>query len=117
MEGLRIALIVAMVCSLSGCAMIMGTATGALTGAIDAPAETYRANRDAFAEYPVLFTADALVMAPLGMATGPLFGLVKGMALDIQWVIGQVEYGDVFFSYGRESIWRPHTITWPSDTD
>ena len=104
--------VVAMVFALSGCAMIIGTATGALTGAVDAPAETYRHNREAFAEYPILFTPDVLVMGPLGIATGPLFGFAKGLALDVQWTIGDVRYGEVFSSYKEESIWRPHTVKW-----
>ena len=115
MKTLRIVLVVAMVCVLSGCAMITGTVTGALTGAVDAPAETYRHNREGFADYPILFAADVLVMGPLGIATGPLFGMGKGLALDVQWVIGQVRYGDVFGSYDKASIWRPHTLTWPSE--
>ncbi len=114
MRTLQIVLVIAIVCALSGCAMITGTVTGALTGAVDAPAETYRHNREAFADYAILFTPDVLIMGPLGIATGPVFGFVKGLALDIQWTIGQVSYGDVFGSYGETSIWRPHTVKWPS---
>jgi hypothetical protein len=49
--------------------MITGTATGALTGAGDAPAETYRANREAFKQNPVLFGFDAVVIH--GQSTKP----------------------------------------------
>ena len=96
----------------AGCAMITGTVTGAITGAVDAPAETYRANREGFKQNPVLFSFDAVVIGPIGIVTGPVFGLFKGMSLDIQWVIGQVRYGDVFGSYRPQSIWRPHTLKW-----
>ncbi len=114
MKTLRIVLVVAMAFLLSGCAMITGTVTGAFTGAIDAPAETYRHNREAFAEHPILFAPDALIMGPVGIVIGPIFGLSKGVALDVQWTIGQVDYADVFGSYGKVSIWRPYTLSWPS---
>ncbi len=114
MNTVRVLLIVAMACVLSGCAMVTGTATGAFTGALDAPAENYRRNREIFAEHPIMFAPNALIMGPIGLATGPLFGLGKGLALDIQWVVGQVNYGDVFGSYNETSIWRPHTLEWSS---
>jgi hypothetical protein len=66
-----------------------------------------------FADYPILFSVDALVMGPLGFVTGPLFGFGKGLALDIQWVINQVDYSEVFASYRPTSIWRPFTLAWP----
>jgi uncharacterized protein YceK len=102
---------------LSGCATITGTATGAFTGLVDAPAETYRHNSEAFHEHPMLYGLDALVIAPIGAVTGPVFGFVKGISLDLQWVVGQVEYGDAFGSYGPASIWRPHTVQWPVKED
>ena len=98
---------------LSGCAMITGTATGAFTGAVDAPAQTYRANCQAFVAHPILYGLDAAIIGPIGLVFGPLFGLGKGLSLDIQWCIGQVEYADVFGTYGPPSIWRPYTLRWP----
>ena len=56
---------------------------------------------------------DALVIGPLGFATGPVMGFVKGVSLDIQWVSDHVDYGDAFGTCGEASIWRPHTIYWP----
>jgi hypothetical protein len=105
--------LLATLCLTSGCATITGTVSGPLTGMIDAPAETYRANRYVFADYPILFSVDALVMGPFGIVTGPLFGFCKGLALDIQWVINQVDYSEVFGSYRPTSIWRPFTLVWP----
>jgi len=97
--------------------MITGTVTGAFTNAVDAPAETYRQNREGFAKHPILFALDALVVGPVGLATGPVCGLAKGLALDIQWTIGQVNYGDAFGTYGPASIWRPATWEWPSNAE
>lgn len=99
--------------TLSGCAMLTGTATGAFTGAVDLPAETYRQNCQAFVSHPILYSLDAVVLGPIGLVFGPVFGMGKGLALDIQWVIGQVYYGDVFGTYGPTSIWRPYTLRWP----
>ena len=101
---------------LSGCATVTGAATGALTGAVDAPAEVYRAKRAEFENYPILHGPNALIFSLVGVATGPLFGLAKGASLDIPSAIGQVEYAEVFGSYRPVSIWRPHTIRWPSKT-
>jgi hypothetical protein len=106
--------LLATICLTSGCATITGTVSGPLTGMIDAPAQTYRANRDVFADYPILFSVDALVMGPFGIVTGPLFGFGKGLSLDIQWVISQVDYSEVFGSYRPTSIWRPFTLIWPT---
>jgi hypothetical protein len=112
MRTLTILAAVAAIAFLSGCATITGTATGALTGIVDAPAETYRHNQEAFKENPMLYGLDALVIAPIGFVTGPLFGFIKGVSVDLQWVVGHVRYGDVFGSYGNASIWRPHTVQW-----
>ncbi len=97
---------------LTGCATVTGTVTGAFTGAIDLPAEVYRANPKAFHEHPLCYGFDAIVVAPMGVVLGPLMGFIKGLSLDIQWAVGKVSYSDVFGSYERESIWRPHTIHW-----
>ena len=115
---MRTAAIVALVVGLSvftGCAMITGTATGALTGAVDAPAETYRHNVGTFEEYPMLHGGNVLIMGPIGIGTGPVLGLTKGLALDVQCcIVGDVRYGDVFGTYGQRSIWRPYTSQWPA---
>jgi len=100
-------------CAGAGCATVTGTVTGAVTNAIDCPAENYRANRERFDEVPVLHSLNAVVLGPVGFATGPVFGFAKGLALDIQWVMGQMEYEDVFRTYGPASIWRPFTFSWP----
>lgn len=114
MNRLLAVVLLTTVCLTSGCATITGTVTGPLTGMIDAPAETYRANRDVFADYPIFFGIDALVMGPIGIVTGPIFGFGKGLSLDIQWVISQVNYSEVFGSYSATSIWRPFTLDWPT---
>jgi len=81
---------------------------------VDAPAEVYRHNREAFTEHPIWFAPDALIIGPIGIATGPLLGMAKGLALDIQWVLDQMDYSEVFASYREQSIWRPHTLKWQS---
>lgn len=117
MKTILVLAAVAALVLLSGCATITGTVTGAITGAVDAPAETYRHNADAFHEHPMLYGLDVLVIAPVGIVTGPVFGFVKGVSLDTQWVADHVEYGDAFGSYGPTSIWRPHTVQWPVKED
>jgi hypothetical protein len=104
----------AMLMACSGCAMITGTVTGAFTGAVDLPAETYRQNRLAFEQHPMLYGVDCLIVAPCGIVGGPVVGLVKGVSLDIEWVCGKMGYGVVFGSYREASIWRPWTINWSS---
>jgi len=99
----------------TGCATVAGTASGIPMGAIDAPAEAYRHNREAFDNYPILHGVNVLVMVPVGAATGPLFGLGKGIALDVQCAIGHQSYSNVFNSYGKASIWRPWTLRWETD--
>jgi len=113
MRIIAIALLAASLLALSGCATVTGTLTGAFTNAVDAPAENYRANRAQFDDVPILHAPNALILAPVGVATGPFLGFAKGLALDIQSVIGQVDYADVFGSYGPASIWRPFTFRWP----
>lgn len=117
MRILTTTVLVAALFVFSGCAMITGTATGAFTGGVDAPAETYRAKRAEFDEFPMLHGLNALFMGPVGVVTGPVLGLVKGLSLDIQWTIGQVDYAEVFGSYGQASIWRPWTFQWPIKTE
>ena len=112
MKTLTVVVVVSLACLLCGCATVTGAVTGAFTGAVDAPAETYRHNREAFEKYPILFGVDVLVMVPAGIITGPLFGLGKGAALDVQCMMDDMEYGEVFGSYGKTSIWRPYTLNW-----
>lgn len=95
-----------------GCATMTGLVTGAFTGAVDAPAQVYRHNRGEMTRHPEYWIYDVLILGPIGFAAGPLAGLAKGFGLDMQWLLGQVEYKDVFGGYGRESIWRPYTIHW-----
>ena len=117
---MRVSVVAALALSvfiLSGCAMITGTVTGAFTNAVDAPAETYRHNCKAFHDYPILYGCDALVMGPVGIVTGPVFGFVKGLSLDVEWVTGKISYGTVFGTYQAASIWRPYTIQWHSQPD
>ncbi len=97
---------------LSGCATVTGTLAGAPMGMIDAPAETYRHNRDAFDDYPILHGLNVIVMAPVGTVTGPVFGFTKGIALDVQCILGYQTYDNVFNSYDEPSVWRPYTLRW-----
>lgn len=114
MRTILILALILMALTLSGCAMIAGTVTGAPFGAIDAPAETYRQNKGSFEEFPLFYALDVVIIGPIGFVTGPIFGCFKGLSLDIQWCTGKVDYSDVFGSYGQMSIWRPHTVQWPS---
>jgi hypothetical protein len=109
--------LLAVVTLAGGCATVTGTVTGALTGAVDAPAETYRHNREAFEKEPMLFGVNALGMGAVGIVTGPVFGLGKGLSLDVQCLIGQMDYRTVFRSYDEPSIWRPHTVHWSPKED
>jgi len=112
MRSLGLATLVVILLTVTGCATVTGTVTGAFTGAVDLPSQTRIQNEKAFNNYPMLYGFNALIMGPIGIVTGPLTGLMKGMALDVQWMSGQVRYGNVFGSCDRESIWRPHTFVW-----
>lgn len=101
---------------LPGCATVTGVATGAFTSAVDAPAEAYRQNREAFIKYPALFGLDAIFIGPAGFVSGPAFGLVKGASLDVQCAIGLMDYEQVFHTYDQASIWRPWTLRWQAHT-
>jgi hypothetical protein len=104
----------AMLLACSGCATVTGLVTGAFTGAVDLPAETYRQNKVAFEQNPMLYGVDVIVLAPCGIVGGPVVGLVKGVSLDIEWVCSKVRYGQVFGTYHEASIWRPWTMKWHS---
>jgi len=95
-----------------GCAGITGLVTGAFTGAVDLPAETYRHNQLAFEHNPMLYGLDCLIVAPLGIAGGPVVGLCKGLSLDVEWVCGWMRYDQAFGTYKEASVWRPWTIHW-----
>lgn len=95
-----------------GCAAIPGLLTGGFTGAVDAPMQVYRAHRTFMDRNPIYWTFNVILMGPLGMAAGPIVGFGKGLALDIQWLLGQIGYDRVFGTYREESIWRPYTIHW-----
>ncbi|MCO5170903.1 MAG: hypothetical protein M9894_31630 [Planctomycetes bacterium] len=110
-RALGLALTLALALS-PGCATLPGMLTGAFTGAVDAPMEVYRHHRVLFDRHPIYWPFNVLFFVPLGIAAGPLVGMAKGIALDIQWLLGQRSYPQVFGSYSEESIWRPYTITW-----
>lgn len=95
-----------------GCATLPGMLTGGFTGAVDAPAQVYRYHRAHFDRNPIWWPFNLVLFVPLGIATGPLVGMAKGVALDVQWLIGQIGYGRVFTTYREPSIWRPFTIHW-----
>ena len=96
----------------SGCATIMGTATGAFTGLVDGPAAVAAANEEAFRDHPEYWVLDVLVVAPLSAVVGPLAGFIKGVAIDVQWVRDELDYGEAFGTYRAPSIWRPWTLHW-----
>jgi len=95
-----------------GCAALTGLATGAFTGAVDAPAQVYRHHRGEMNRHPEYWVYNVFLLGPVGLVAGPLAGFAKGFGLDIQWLLGQVDYAEVFGEYGRESVWRPYTIHW-----
>ena len=72
----------------------------------------YRHNREAFDETPIYWPFNIVFVAPLGGLVGSLTGFAKGIALDVEWVLGKTEYGQVFGAYDTESIWRPITLDW-----
>jgi hypothetical protein len=96
----------------SGCATITATATGALTGLVDGPAEVARAKEDTFRDHPEYWVLDVVVVAPLAAVFGPLGGFIKGIAVDVQWIRGEVTYGRAFGTYQGPSVWRPWTMHW-----
>jgi hypothetical protein len=95
-----------------GCAALTGLATGAFTGAVDAPAQVYRKNRSTIDHHPEYWPFNVIFMAPIGFVFGPIAGFAKGLALDIQWLIGRTRYKRSFTTYRKPSVWRPYTIHW-----
>lgn len=94
-----------------GCATIPGLLTGGFTGAVDAPMQVYRANRTFLDRNPIYWTFNVILIGPLGLAAGPIVGMAKGIALDVEWLLDEIGYRRVFTTYREPSIWRPYTIT------
>lgn len=95
-----------------GCATVTGLVTGPFTGAADLPLEVYRHKKREFDRTPLYWAPNVLVFAPLGLAAGPVLGLAKGIALDVQWLLGKMNYGQAFGTFRRPSIWRPFMPFW-----
>jgi hypothetical protein len=110
--GLALALSILAGTLLPGCATMTGLMTGAFTGAVDAPAQVYRYNRGEFHRNPIYWPFNLILFVPLGLAAGPIVGMAKGIALDVEWCMGRTPYDPVFGSYRDPSIWRPYTIHW-----
>jgi hypothetical protein len=106
----RLCLCAALATAAPSCATITGIATGALTGLIDGPRQVATHYEDTYHKHPEYWAANVLIIAPLSCAFGPFFGMVKGIALDVQWLCGETRYCEAFGSLGRPSIWRPYTI-------
>jgi len=116
-SGRRLARGLALLCGLwlagaSGCATLTGLVTGGFTGLVDAPAQMYRYHEGEFNRHPEYWPYNILFVSPVGMGFGPLAGMAKGIALDVEWCLGEVSYGRVFGSYRDVSVWRPYTIHW-----
>ena len=99
-----------LLCLAPGCATVTGVVTGAPMGLVDAPSQVYYHGKKSFDEHPEYWTVNVLIIAPLGFVLGPVGGLVKGIAADMRCLTGQTSYGEVFGTYGQESVWRPWTI-------
>jgi hypothetical protein len=93
-----------------GCAAMTGLVTGAFTGAVDAPAQVYRLNRGEMDHHPEYWVYNVMLAGPIGFATGAIVGFAKGIALDVNWLLGRVRYHRVFTTYKARSVWRPFTI-------
>jgi hypothetical protein len=93
-----------------GCATIVGTSTGAITGMVDLPSETYKQS-ETVRDFPVLLPAMVIMTVAIGAGAGPLAGFFKGVSDDVQWVVGWVGYGKVFGTFEKASIWRPWTFS------
>ncbi|HEX6813737.1 MAG TPA: hypothetical protein VF384_19105 [Planctomycetota bacterium] len=100
---------------LPGCATVTGLVTGAFTGFVDLPSELIhkgQLNPESGETWAV-----AIVMAPVGFALGPLFGLIKGVGLDISASRGTSSTSEQFGTYGRISIWRPYAFHWTGENN
>jgi hypothetical protein len=112
MRVLRILVAAAGLYVLTGCASLTGLVTGPFTGAVDAPAQVYRQNPAWFDQYPITWSLNVLVVAPIGIVCGAPVGFAKGIALDVQWAIDHIDYGSAFEGYGPATVWRPYTWQW-----
>ena len=105
-----LACILAAVALLPSCATITGTATGAFTGLVDLPNELiYKEKLKSNVAETWLIV---VLAAPVGFAMGPVFGFVKGFALDVSAVTGAIPVGEEFGTYHRASVWRPYSYDW-----
>ena len=95
---------------LTGCSTITGTVTGAFTGFVDLPTEIIREQELATDSGDTWLIA--MVAAPIGFVGGPIFGFIKGVALDVSALNGSLTYSEEFNTYGRASVWRPYTYYW-----
>ena len=110
LRGLRAVGLFAAASCLSGCATITGTVTGPFTGFVDLPTEIIREQELATdAGHTWLI---AMVAAPVGFVGGPIFGFIKGVALDVSALNGSLSYSEEFGTYDRASVWRPYTFYW-----
>ncbi|MEZ6036060.1 MAG: hypothetical protein R3F29_01180 [Planctomycetota bacterium] len=94
----------------AGCSTITGTLTGPFTGFVDLPREIMHEQHmrpDAASTWVV-----ALFAAPVGAACGPVFGFVKGIALDINAMNGTLSTAEEFGTMNRASVWRPYAFDW-----
>lgn len=93
-----------------GCATIVGTVTGAFTNAVDMPRLMLDPDRHGTEPSPDAVPLIALVFVPIGIVTGPVLGLAKGLYVDV-WggLRDNFDYGDAW-GYGPESVWRPSTF-------
>lgn len=105
----RLCLCTVLVTVAPGCATITGLATGAFTGLVDGPAQVARRYEETYYKHPEYWALNILIVAPASFVLGPFFGMVKGIAVDVQWMRDETRYGDAFGTYGPPSIWRPYT--------
>jgi len=101
-----------LVCAGTSCATITGTLTGAATGMIDGPAAVARKYEEDLSRHPEYWALNILIAMPLSVICGPVAGFIKGIAIDIQWLRGEVDYSEAFDTYEPVSIWRPWTLHW-----
>jgi hypothetical protein len=92
----------------SGCATIVGTVAGPVTNAVDMP-RWFLDNNDPNMDFEPEWTFLAVLFVPFGLVTGPVYGFVKGVYVDVQGGLrGNFDYSE---GWGRsyQSIWRPAT--------